>query len=326
MTMTYANLGRTGLKVSRLALGCMTYGDPKAGTHDWALGIDEARPFFRQAIEAGINFFDTADAYSAGASEQVVGQLIKEHAAREDVVIATKVHFPVGKGGPNRQGLSRKALIAACDASLKRLGTDYIDLYQIHRWDPATPVEETLQTLDDLIRAGKVRYIGASSMYAWQFSKALYTSTINGWARFVSMQPHYNLLYREEEREIIPLCQDQGVAVIPWSPLARGRLTKKSSESDRSRLDPFARSLYLAEDEKIIEVVEKIASDRGVPMAQVALAWTASRPGITAPIVGATKPHHIADAVAALAIKLADEEVAAMERFYTPRAVSGLSR
>ncbi|MBC2887474.1 aldo/keto reductase [Ochrobactrum sp. CM-21-5] len=324
--MNYVNLGKSGLKISRLALGCMTYGDPKAGTHDWALGLDDARPFIRQAIEAGINFFDTADAYSAGASEEVVGQLLKEHASREDVVIATKVHFPVGKGGPNRQGLSRKALIAACEASLKRLGTDYIDLYQIHRWDPATPIEETLQTLDDLIRAGKVRYIGASSMYAWQFSKALYTSKLNGWAQFASMQPHYNLLYREEEREIIPLCQDQGVAVIPWSPLARGRLTKITTESDRSRHDPFAKSLYLDEDEKIIEVVARIAKARDVPMAQIALAWTSSRPGITAPIIGATKPHHITDAVAALNISLTEEEIAEMERFYTPRAVSGLSR
>lgn len=326
MTMTYVNLGKTGLKVSRLALGCMTYGDPKAGTHDWALDEAGARPFVRQAIEAGINFFDTADAYSSGASEEVVGKLLKEHAAREDFVIATKVHFPVGKGGPNRQGLSRKALMAACDASLKRLGTDFIDLYQIHRWDPQTPIEETLQALDDLIRAGKVRYIGASSMYAWQFSKALYTSTINGWARFASMQPHYNLLYREEEREIIPLCLDQGVAVIPWSPLARGRLTKVTSDSDRSRLDPFAQSLYLAEDEKIIETVARIAKARGVPMAQVALAWTASRPGVTAPIIGATKPHHIADAVAALSIQLTAEEIADLEKDYAPRAVSGLSR
>ena len=326
MTMTYVNLGNTGLKVSRLALGCMSYGDPGAGTHDWALDEAAARPFIRQAIELGINFFDTADAYSAGASEEVVGRLLKEHASRDDVVIATKVNFPVGQGGPNRQGLSRKRLIAACDASLKRFGTDYIDLYQIHRWDPATPIEETLQALDDLVRAGKVRYIGASSMSAWQFSKALYTSRINGWARFVSMQPHYNLIYREEEREMIPLCQDQGVGVIPWSPLARGRLTKVSSDSDRARLDPFAQSLYLHEDTKIIDTVARIASERGIPMAQVALAWTATRPGITAPIVGATKPHHLEDAVAALSVTLSEDECTALERDYMPRAVSGLSR
>ena len=327
MKMTYVNLGNTGLKISRLALGCMTYGDPSTGTHDWALNEDDSRPFIRQAIEAGINFFDTANAYSVGGSEVVVGKLVKEFAKRDDVVLATKVHFPVGKGGPNRMGLSRKALIAECDASLKRMGTDYIDLYQIHRWDPATPIEETLETLTDLIKAGKVRYIGASSMYAWQFSKALYTSKINGWARFVSMQPHYNLLYREEEREIIPLCQDQGVAVIPWSPLARGRLTKPAADDSlRSRKDHFAQSLYLPEDQKIIDVVAQIASERGVPMAQIALAWTASRPGITAPIIGATKPHHITDAVDALDIDLTEEEVGRLENLYTPRPVSGLSR
>ncbi|CAM5311214.1 aryl-alcohol dehydrogenase-like predicted oxidoreductase [Aquamicrobium terrae] len=327
MTMTYVNLGSTGLRVSRLALGCMTYGNPAAGTHDWALDEDASRPFIRQAIEAGINFFDTANAYSAGASEEVLGKLIKEFAARDDVVLATKVHFPVGKGGQNRSGLSRKAIMAEIDNSLRRLGTDYIDLYQIHRWDPATPIEETLEALDDLVKTGKVRYLGASSMFAWQFSKALYTSRQNGWTRFASMQPHYNLLYREEEREMIPLCQDQGVAVTPWSPLARGRLTKPvQDDSLRSQKDPFARSLYLDEDQKIIDVVADIASERGIPMAQVALSWVANRPGITAPIIGATKPNHIADAVAALDITLTEDETARLEEHYTPRAVSGLSR
>ncbi len=327
MTMTYVNLGSTGLRVSRLALGCMTYGNPAAGTHDWALDEDASRPFIRQAIEAGINFFDTANAYSAGASEEVLGKLIKEFAARDDVVLATKVHFPVGKGGPNRSGLSRKAIMAEIDNSLRRLGTDYIDLYQIHRWDPATPIEETLEALDDLVKTSKVHYLGASSMFAWQFSKALYTSRQNGWTRFASMQPHYNLLYREEEREMIPLCQDQGVAVTPWSPLARGRLTKPvQDDSLRSQKDPFARSLYLDEDQKIIDVVADIASKRGIPMAQVALSWVANRPGITAPIIGATKPNHIADAVAALDIALTEDETARLEKHYTPRAVSGLSR
>ena len=328
MTMRYVNLGKSGLKVSRIGLGCMTYGDPSTGTHDWALGEEESRPFIRQAVEAGVNFFDTANAYSAGASEKVVGKLIKEFADRQDVVLATKVHFPVGKGGPNRMGLSRKAIMAECEASLARLGTDYIDLYQIHRWDPETPIEETLEALNDLVTSGKVRYIGASSMYAWQFAKALYTSTLNGWARFVSMQPHYNLLYREEEREMIPLCIDQDVAVIPWSPLARGKLTKpvQNDESVRSQKDPFARSLYLSDDQQIVNVVAEIASDRGVPMAQIALTWAANRPGITAPIVGATKPHHITDAVNALEITLSEEENRRLEEHYTPRSVSGLSR
>lgn len=327
MSMTYVNLGRTGLKVSRLALGCMTYGDPSTGTHDWALGEDDSRPFIRQAVEVGINFFDTANAYSVGGSEVVLGKLIKEFAKREDVVLATKVHFPVGAGGPNRMGLSRKALMAECDASLKRLGTDYIDLYQIHRWDPQTPIEETLEALNDLIKMGKIRYIGASSMYAWQFAKALYTSKMKGWARFASMQPHYNLLYREEEREMIPLCEDQSVAVIPWSPLARGRLTKQTADDSlRSQKDPFAQSLYIPEDQKIIDVVADIAKARGIPMAQVALAWTASRPGITAPIIGATKPHHITDAVSALDVKLTEDECKRLEGLYTPRPVSGFSR
>lgn len=325
MTMTYVKLGSTGLNVSRVVLGCMTYGDPAQGTHDWALDEAASRPFIKQAVEAGINFFDTANAYSRGQSEVVVGKLVKEFANRDDVVIATKVHFPA-RTGLFAGGLSRKSLMTECDHSLKRLGTDYIDLYQIHRWDPTTPIEETLEALHDLIKLGKIRYIGASSMYAWQFAKALYTADLNGWTRFASMQPHYNLLYREEEREMIPLCQAEGVAVIPWSPLARGRLTKIETDSLRSQKDPFAQSLYLKEDDRIIDECAAIAKERGVPMAQIALAWTANRPGITAPIVGATKPHHITDAVSALSISLSPDEIGRLEKHYTPRVVSGLSR
>ncbi|WP_109474574.1 aldo/keto reductase [Ornithinimicrobium cavernae] len=324
--MEYVKLGRTGLDVSRVVLGCMTYGDPKAATHDWALDLDASRPFFKQAIEAGINFFDTANVYSGGASEEVVGTLLNEFARREEVVIATKVHAPM-RPGPNGGGLSRKAIMTEIDNSLRRLGTDYIDLYQIHRWDPTTPIEETLEALHDVVKAGKARYIGASSMFAWQFAKALYLADRHGWTRFSSMQPHYNLLYREEEREMIPLCQDQGIAVIPWSPLARGRVAKPfHADSNRSRLDPFSHSLYVAEDEQIIDEVEAIAAARGIPMAQVALAWVATRPGITAPIVGATKPQHIHDAVAALNVQLAEDEVQRLEKHYTPRSLSGFSR
>lgn len=324
--MKYVKLGSTGLDVSRVLLGCMTYGDPKAGTHDWAMDEEASRPFIRQAVEAGINVFDTANAYSGGASEEVLGRLLKEFARRDEIVIATKVHFAM-RPGPNAMGLSRKALLTEIDNSLRRLGTDYIDLYQIHRWDPNTPIEETLETLHDIVKAGKARYIGASSMYAWQLAKALYTADLHGWTRFASMQPHYNLLYREEEREMLPLCRDQGVAVIPWSPLARGRLTKRdTSGSLRNEKDPFSRSLYLEDDDRIVAVVEEVARERDCPMAQIALAWVASRPGVTAPIVGATKPHHITDAIAALDIVLTDEEVSRLERHYTPRNVSGFSR
>jgi len=331
--MDHARLGTTGLKVSRICLGCMSYGDPDRASPDgsrrwpWALREEEARPFFKRALDLGINFFDTANVYSAGASEEVVGRALKALTRREDVVIATKVHGAMS-AGPNGHGLSRKAILQELDASLRRLGVDYVDLYQIHRWDDETPIEETLEALNDVVRAGKVRYLGASSMHAWQFSKALYLADRHGWARFVSMQNHYNLLYREEEREMTALCRDQGVGMIPWSPLARGRLARASAPAmtSRSQTDRFGKSLYDASaeaDVRVLERVDALARARGVPNAQIALAWLLGRQAVTAPIVGATKVQHLEDAVAALAVKLSDEETRQLEEPYVPHRVAG---
>jgi 1-deoxyxylulose-5-phosphate synthase len=323
--MEYVRLGHTGLEVSRIALGCMTYGEPGRGNHPWTLDEDASRPLIRRAVEAGITFFDTANVYSDGSSEEIVGRALAEMTRREEVVIATKVHGRM-RPGPGGAGLSRKAIMTEVDASLSRLGTDYIDLYQIHRWDPATPVEETLEALHDVVKAGKARYLGASSMYAWQFAKALYLADLHGWTRFVSMQDHYNLLHREEEREMLPLCADQQVGVLPWSPLARGRLTRDWDETtNRSETDAFGSTLYDqdAGDRTIAERVAEIAHRRGVPRAQVALAWVARNPVVTAPIVGASKPHHIDDAVAALELELGEDEVAHLEEPYRPHPVAG---
>lgn len=303
----------------------MSYGDPGQGGHPWSLGWDDAQPFFRQALEAGINFFDTANVYSAGSSEEITGRALLTMAKREEVVIATKVHGRM-RSGPNGGGLSRKAIFAEIDASLQRLGTDYVDLYQIHRWDPDTPIEETLEALHEVVKAGKARYIGASSMHAWQFTKALYLADLHGWTRFVSMQNHHNLLYREEEREMLPLCIDQGVGVIPWSPLARGRLTRPwDVATQRSETDEFGSKLYREADRDTVGAVLKVAETRGVPPARIALAWLLAKPGITAPIVGATKPHHLDDAVAALDLVLDEGEIAMLEANYEPHEVAGFS-
>jgi 1-deoxyxylulose-5-phosphate synthase len=321
--MEYGRLGSSGLEVSRVCLGCMSYGEPGRGSHPWSLDKAASKPFIAKALDLGITFFDTANVYSDGSSEEIVGMWLGEMARREDVVIATKVHGRM-RPGPNGAGLSRKAILHEIDASLTRLGTDYVDLYQIHRWDPEVPIEETLEALHDVVKAGKARYIGASSMASWQFAQALYTADLNGWTRFVSMQDHYNLLYREEEREMIPLCLDQGVGVIPWSPLARGRLTRDWDESSaRSETDEFGRSLYDEGDRAVVDAVAAVAEARGVPRAQVALAWLADRPGVTAPIVGATKPEHLDDAVAALDLELTDDEVARLEAPYRPHEVAG---
>jgi aryl-alcohol dehydrogenase-like predicted oxidoreductase len=302
----------------------MTYGVPERGTHPWTLGEDASRPLIRQALDAGINFFDTANTYSDGTSEEIVGRALLDFVKRDDVVLATKVYNRM-RPGPNGQGLSRKAILTEIDHSLKRLGTDYVDLYQIHRWDYNTPIEETLEALHDVVKAGKARYIGASSMYAWQFSKALYTARQNGWTEFISMQDHVNLLYREEEREMLPLCADQGIAVMPWSPLARGRLTRDwNATSERESTDSFGKTLYGADaDRAIIEAVATIARARNVSRAQVALAWLLQKPGITSPIIGASKPQHLEDAVAALSLKLTPEEVKALEAPYLPHAIAG---
>jgi len=302
----------------------MTYGVPERGTHPWTLGEDASRPLIRQALDAGINFFDTANTYSDGTSEEIVGRALRDFAKRDDIVLATKVYNRM-RPGPNGQGLSRKAILTEIDHSLKRLGTDYVDLYQIHRWDYDTPIEETLEALHDVVKAGKARYIGASSMHAWQFSKALYTSRLHGWTEFVSMQDHVNLLYREEEREMLPLCADQGIAVMPWSPLARGRLTRDWNEtSEREATDKFGKTLYGADaDKAIIDAVATIARARDVSRAQVALAWLLQKPGITSPIVGASKPQHLEDAVAALSLKLTDEEVKTLEAPYLPHVIAG---
>jgi 1-deoxyxylulose-5-phosphate synthase len=319
----YTRLGRTGLQVSRICLGMMSYGSPS--WRPWVLGLDAARPLVRSAVEAGVTFFDTADMYSTGASEQVTGALLKGcFARREDYVLATKVFMPMGEGR-NDRGLSRKHVLASIDDSLRRLGTDHVDLYQIHRWDPHTPIEETMEALHDVVRAGKARYLGASSMYAWQFAKAQHTADLGGWTRFVSMQDHYNLLYREEEREMHPLCLDQGVGVIPWSPLARGRLAKLPDQrtSTRSSSDPIADRMYGEADDAVVHAVADVAKARGLPMAQVALAWMLAKEAVTAPIVGATKPGHVEDAVAAVDVALSDEEIAALEAAYVPHPVLG---
>ncbi|MFI8191727.1 aldo/keto reductase [Streptomyces sp. NPDC085946] len=321
--MQYVKLGSTGLDVSRVCLGCMTYGLPDRGTHEWTLDEEASRPLIRQAVEAGITFFDTANVYSDGTSEEIVGRALKDFARRDEIVLATKVHGRM-RPGPNGGGLSRKAVMSELDASLRRLGTDYVDLYQIHRWDPHTPVEETMEALHDVVKAGKVRYIGASSMYAWQFSKAQYTALLHGWTRFVSMQNHYNLLYREEEREMLPLCADQGVGVLPWSPLARGRLTRDwGTTTGRSATDAFGSTLYQEGDRTIVEAVTRIAGERGVPRARIALAWLLHQDTVTAPIIGASRPQHIEDAVAAVDLELSDEEIEELERPYTPHPVAG---
>ena len=330
--MQFTTLGNTGITVSRICLGCMSYGSSNlpawaTGTRGWHVGKDEAGKDLRIAIEAGINFFDTADVYCAGQSEEIVGSLLREMADRDDIVLATKVHGVMGPG-PNRRGLSRKHIIEACDNSLRRLGMDFIDLYQIHRWDPRTPIEETLEALDSLVRAGKVRYLGASSMAAWQLSKALYLAREHGWHRFVSMQNHYNLVYREEEREMIPLCLDQGLAVIPWSPLARGFLTgtrhREGGSTTRSQVDTFANDMYYAEDDfKVADAVADLGARRGVTRAQIACAWVLQAPGVTAPIVGATKTQHLKDLLGAADLKLSAEEVEALEKPYRPHTILG---
>src|SRR6202167_936466 len=332
--MDYVNLGTTGLKVSRICLGCMTYGAPVTGTpppgsHAWALGEKESEPFFRQALDLGINFFDTANVYSRGASEEVTGRFLKANVRREAVVIATKVHG-VMREEPNGRGLSRKAIFYELDQSLRRLGTDYVDLYQIHRWDYDTPIEETLEALHDLVKSGKVRYLGASSMYAWQFAKALYLADLHGWTRFVSMQNYYNLINREEEREMMPLCQAEGIGVLPWSPLARGRLARpwQTESTKRFETDQFGKTLYSKAEEadrKVVARLGELSEKRGVPRAQLALAWMLAKPFVTSPIVGATKPNHLTDAVAALSLRLAPEEIASLEEPYTPHPVLGFS-
>ncbi|GAA2879998.1 aldo/keto reductase [Nonomuraea rubra] len=320
--MEYTRLGNSGLKVSRLCLGMMSYGDP--ARQQWALAREEAEPLVRRAADAGVTFFDTADVYSNGASEVVTGEVLRAaFPRREDYVLATKVYFPMGRGR-NDRGLSRKHILDAIDASLTRLGTDYVDLYQIHRWDDETPIEETMEALHDVVRAGKVRYLGASSMWAWQFAKAQHAAEVNGWTRFVSMQNHYNLLYREEEREMLPLCADQGVGVIPWSPLARGVLARAGSATTTARTGSDERIDYLYDpenDKLIIDRVARVAAERGLPAAQVALAWVLHRSEITAPIVGATKERHVDDAVAAVSVTLSEEEIAFLEAPYRPREV-----
>ena len=321
--MRYTKLGTTGLDVSALTLGCMSWGDASRGGHQWVLDEDTARGIIQDALEAGINFFDTANVYSAGSSEEFTGRALNDLARREDVVLATKVHGRM-RPGPNGAGLSRKAILHEIDASLKRLGTDYVDLYQIHRWDDATPIEETMEALHDVVQAGKARYIGASSMYAWQFSKAQHVADLGGWTRFVSMQNHYNLLYREEEREMLPLCQDQGVGVIPWSPLARGRLTRDwDADTARSETDGFGGTLYKDEDRAIVETVAAVAGRLDVPRAQVALAWLLHQPAVTSPIIGVTKPQHLADAVAAVDLELGETDLEELGAGYTPHAVAG---
>ena len=325
--MRYVNLGQSGLKVSKLCLGCMSYGISGEGTHDWTLNEAESRPHIRRAIELGINFFDTANFYSAGTSEEIVGRALKDFAKRDEVVIATKAMAP-WRNAPNTGGLSRKALFAAVDDSLRRLGTDYIDLYQIHRLDHETPIAETMEALHDIVKAGKARYIGASSMYAWQFLKAQNVAETHRWTKFISMQNHVNLLYREEEREMLPLCVDLGVGVIPWSPLARGRLTRDWDEkTERSEADVFGKLIYDAtasNDRQIVEAVADVEKERGLPRAQIGLAWLLSKSAITAPIIGATKPHHLEDAVAALDVVLTADEVKRLEAPYVPHAVVGL--
>ena len=324
--MNTLRLGKTGLKVTPICLGMMTYGTPK--WREWVLDEDASRPFVKRAVEAGINFFDTADVYSIGVSEEVTGRLLREFTKRDDVVIASKVNGAMGPG-PNDRGLSRKHIMQGIDASLRRLGTDYIDLYQIHRFDPETPIEETMEALHDVVKAGKARYIGASSMYAWQFAKMQHAADLHGWTRFVAMQNHYNLVYREEEREMIPLCIADGIGLIPWSPLARGflagnRTANRSGDTSRARTDAFAHDLYFRpEDFTIVERVGEIAKQRGVSNAQIALAWMLHKPGITAPIIGDSKMYQLDEAIAALDIKLSADEMAALEAPYQPHPVLG---
>ena len=325
--MKYINLGKTGLRVSPLCLGCMTYGIPDRGDHLWTLPEDASRPLIRQAVEAGINFFDTANIYSDGTSEEILGRALKDFTRRDDTVIATKL-FSAMTPGPNAKGLSRKAIFTAIDASLKRLGTDYVDLYQIHRWDPSTPIEETMEALHDVVKAGKVRYLGASSMFAWQFSKALHVARARGSTPFVTMQNHYNLLYREEEREMLPLCADGGIGVLPWSPLARGRLTRPwATTTERAKTDVFGKKLYSTHeaDRQVVDAVAALAAARSVSMAQVALAWLVHKPVVTAPIIGASKSQHLEDALAALSLPITPDEVSQLEAPYVPHAIAGHS-
>jgi 1-deoxyxylulose-5-phosphate synthase len=322
--MEYIRFGNTGLKVSRICLGTMTFGR-QTERWPWALDEEQSRPFIKKALELGINFFDTADMYTYGTSEEVLGSALKDIAKRDEVVIATKVFHPMS-ADPNDCGLSRKHIMSSIDNSLRRLKTDYVDLYQTHRWDYETPIEETMEALHDVVKAGKARYIGASSMFSWQFAKALYTADLHGWTRFVSMQPHYNLVYREEEREMIPLCMDQKIAVIPWSPLARGLLTgnrsKERNETLRAQTDQFGKKLYQSDNDfDIINRLSEVAGKRGLPDAQVALAWILSRPGVTSPIIGASKPGHLEDAVASLSVKLTADEISQLKELYLPHPV-----
>jgi len=325
--MEYRKLGSTGLDVSRLCVGCMTFGVPNRGSHEWTLGEEESRPIIRKAVEAGINFFDTANVYSDGTSEEIVGKALAEFTRRDEVVIATKVYSRM-RPGPNGAGLSRKAIMQEIDASLRRLDTDYVDLYQIHRFDRATPIEETLEALHDVVKSGKARYIGASSMYAWQFATMLHTAQAGGWTRFVTMQNYLNLLYREEEREMLPLCAAEGIGVIPWSPLARGRLTRAwDTSTKRSGTDAFGKSLYASTEEAdkaVVDRVAEVARKRGVSLAEVALAWVLAKPEVSAPIVGASKASHLDDALKALELKLGAEEIARLEEPYAPHAVVGI--
>jgi 1-deoxyxylulose-5-phosphate synthase len=326
--MKYINLGATGLKVSRICLGCMSYGSK--ANREWAIEDQEARPFFKQALDAGINFFDTANVYSTGVSEEITGRALKDFAKRDEIVLATKVHGKM-RDDPNGKGLSRKAIMTEIDNSLKRLGTDYVDLYQTHRYDPETPLEETLEALHDVVKAGKARYIGASSQWAWQFMKALSLQRTNGWSRYISMQNHLNLLYREEEREMMPLCISEGIGVIPWSPLARGKLARPWEDqpsTTRAATDEFGKSLYgraADADRAVVERVQQVAKKRGLSMAQIALAWHLHKPGVTAPIVGATKQQHLTDAIAAVDVELSAEEIKSLEEPYIPHAVAGFS-
>src|SRR6476469_58053 len=324
--MRYRRLGRPGLEVSTVVLGCMSFGDPNRGSHTWTLDLEASRPLIRAALEAGVNTFDTANVYSLGSSEEITGTVLGELARREEIIIATKVNGRVGPG-PNGEGLSRGAIMTQIDASLRRLGTDYVDLYQIHRFDPNVPIEETMEALDDVVRAGKARYLGASSMYAWQFAQMQHAADLNGWTRFVSMQDQYSLVMREEEREMLPYCVDQGVGTLPWSPLARGRLTRDWDETtSRSANDEFGSSLYRQVEEadrRVAAAVAAVAGERGVPRAQVALAWLLHKPAVTAPIFGATKPHHVTDAVAAVELELSDDELARLEADYVPHLPEG---
>jgi len=320
----YTKLGSTGLDISVLCMGCMGFGEGSRGKQPWAVDEPTSRELIRQALDAGINFFDTANIYSIGSSEEFTGRALREMADRDEIVLATKVNQPMRPGRPNGAGLSRKNILSEIDHSLQRLGTDYVDLYQVHRWDYGTPIEETLDALDDVVRAGKARYIGASSMFAWQFAKALQLSDANGWARYVSMQDHYNLIYREEEREMLPLCEAEGIGVIPWSPLARGRLTRPWGESsNRAETDETGKRMYFDEDETIVNRVGEIAARLGASHAQVALAWVLGKPVVTAPIVGVTKPKHLDDALAALELQLDPADVEALEEPYRPHEISG---